>query len=165
MASSAGLGAAVHAAPVAYDNLRQVLNGDGDPRSALTGIAGAAIARPVKALRTVALGRSHLNPDRSMSVTAPARIASNSKHVTAIGLMKLVETNRIGLEDDASAHLGFVLRHPAFSSTSITLRMLLSHTSGISNGPSYPVPFDRPLSAAFSSDGAQYDDGMVEPQS
>ena len=37
--------------------------------------------------------------------------------------------------------------------------MLLSHTSGLRNGPSYPVPLGRQLSEAFTPGGRHYDAG------
>ena len=151
------------AAPSARDGpsgpgLAAALAGDGDPRHALMGLA-AASASPAGPRRTAALGRARMDPDRPMSPDAPARVASISKHVTAIGLLQLWERGRLGLLDDASDHLGFALRHPGFPGAPITVGMLLSHTSGIRNGPSYPVPFGHPLSAAFTPGGAHWDDG------
>jgi CubicO group peptidase (beta-lactamase class C family) len=151
-------------AGAASDDLQRVLDGDGDPRRALAGFAGVAFDRADGPARlVVAKGRARIGPeramDRPMSVDAPMRIASISKHVATIGVLRLVEQGRIGLEDDASDHLGFRLHHPAFPGTPITPRLLLSHTSGLRNGPSYPVPFGRPLSAALTPGGAQYDGG------
>jgi CubicO group peptidase (beta-lactamase class C family) len=37
--------------------------------------------------------------------------------------------------------------------------MLASHTSGLRNGPSYPVPLGRRLSEAFIPDGQHFDEG------
>lgn len=94
-----------------------------------------------------------------MEAASPARIASISKLVTALGFMTLVEAGKVGLDDDASDLLGFSLRHPAFPTTAITPRRLMSHTGGLRNGPSYPVAFGRPLSAALTPGGPQWDDG------
>ena len=144
----------------APDDFRRILNGDGDPRHALSGFAGIGFGGAGGSPDLeVALGRAHIDPDRAMALETPMRIASISKHVTAIGFMRLVEQKRAGLGDDVSDHLGFALRHPLFPKTPITPRMLLSHTSGLRNGPSYPVPFGRPLSAALTPGGAQYDGG------
>ena len=51
---------------------------------------------------------------------------------------------------DVSGPLGFRLRHPAWPDAAITARMLLTHTSGLRNGPSYPVPLGHRLSEAFA---------------
>jgi CubicO group peptidase (beta-lactamase class C family) len=142
------------------DDLQRILDGDGDPRHALSGFAGMAFDRPDAPARTaVALGRAHIDPDQAMSVDSPMRIASISKHATTIGFLRLLEQGKVGLDDDLSDHLGFRLRHPLFPNTPITPRRALSHTSGLRNGPSYPVPFGRPLSAALTEGGVQYDNG------
>lgn len=65
------------------------------------------------------------------------RTASVSKHVTALGAMKLKEEGRVQIDSDVSEALGFLLRHPAAPDTPITLRMLLSHVAGIHDGESY----------------------------
>jgi len=65
------------------------------------------------------------------------RIASISKLVAAIGLMRLVEDGRVDLDTDVSDYLGFALRNPAFPGQPITLRMVLSHTSSIRDGDYY----------------------------
>jgi len=155
LASGLLLGGAGPAGP-----FQAILDGDGDPRHALAGLAGAAFAAPDGPARIeVALGRAHIGPDRPMTVRTPMRIASISKHVATVGFLRLMEQGRVGLDDDVSDHLGFRLRHPRFPAVAITPRRALSHTSGLRNGPSYPVPFGRPLSAALVEGGAQYDDG------
>jgi CubicO group peptidase (beta-lactamase class C family) len=65
------------------------------------------------------------------------RIASISKTVTAIGVMKLVETGKINLDRDISDYLGYKLRNPHFADDAITMRMLLSHTSTILDNAGY----------------------------
>jgi CubicO group peptidase (beta-lactamase class C family) len=89
----------------------------------------------------------------------PFRTASVSKLVTTTGFMRLVSSGKIGLDDDASDALGFKLRHPAWPQTPITIRQLLSHTSGLRNGPSYPVPAGHKLADAFHLGGRHFDDG------
>ncbi len=60
-------------------------------------------------------------------------VASISKTITAVALMKLVEQNLISLDDDINQKLPFSVRNPNFPSVKITYRMLLSHTSSISD--------------------------------
>jgi CubicO group peptidase (beta-lactamase class C family) len=55
------------------------------------------------------------------------RVASISKHVTTIGLMRLYEQGKFKLEDDISDALGFPVRNIYHPDTPITYRMLLSH--------------------------------------
>lgn len=65
------------------------------------------------------------------------RVASISKLVVAIGIMRLVETKRLDLDADLSEHLDWTLRNPAFPDKPITARQLLSHTSSIRDGSGY----------------------------
>ncbi|MES3022638.1 MAG: serine hydrolase domain-containing protein [Pseudomonadota bacterium] len=79
------------------------------------------------------------NPALSRAATPATmyRIASISKLVTTIGVMRLVEQGKLSLDEDASTYLGFPLRNPAFPNTKITLRMLLSHTSSLRDEAGY----------------------------
>lgn len=80
---------------------------------------------------------------RAITIDDPVRIASISKLVLAIGLMRLVEQRQLDLDADVSDALGWQLRNPAFPDTPITLRMLLSHTSSLTDGAGYwQVPLD-----------------------
>lgn len=69
--------------------------------------------------------------DRWITPDDPVRVASVSKLVTAIGVMKLVEAGRLDLDSDVSRWLGWPLRNPAFPDRPITLRELLSHTGSV----------------------------------
>jgi CubicO group peptidase (beta-lactamase class C family) len=140
------------------DELTTLLNGGGDPTHALAGFAGIGFASTTAPdRRHFAAGCAHFAPDRAMTLNSPMRVASISKHIAVLGFLRLLEQGRLGLDDDASDHLGFRLRHPLYPDAVITLRHLLSHTSGLRNGPSYPVPYGRPLSAALLPGGVQYD--------
>ena len=96
---------------------------------------------------------------RPFGLDDPFRTASISKMITTVGFMQLIAQGRVGLEDDASSRLGFRLRHPAWPDRPITVRSLLSHTSGLRNGPSYPVPAGHRLAEAFEADGRHFDGG------
>ena len=102
---------------------------------------------------------SHGDVARPYSLDDPFRVASISKLVTTTGLMSLIANRQASLDDDASAFLGFTLRHPAWPDDKITVQHLLSHTSGLRNGPSYPVPAGRRLAEAFVAGGRNYDRG------
>src|SRR5437764_12993785 len=68
---------------------------------------------------------------RRVTVDDPVRVASVSKMVTAIGVMKLVDEGRLNLDRDVSDYLGWRLRNPSFPDRPITLAMLLAHTSSV----------------------------------
>jgi CubicO group peptidase (beta-lactamase class C family) len=102
-----------------------------------------------------AAGRASSQPDRPMTVDAIFSIASMTKAVTSVALMQLVDEKKVGLDDPASKYL------PAFAKVSvitsfdektgaytvkpasrpITIRHLLTHTSGL--GYSFTSPIVR----------------------
>jgi CubicO group peptidase (beta-lactamase class C family) len=78
-------------------------------------------------------------------------VASVSKMVVAIGVMKLVEQHKLNLDSDVSGWLGWSLRNPAFPDQSITLRMLLSHTSSIrDHDDQYAIPLGETVQAVMA---------------
>ncbi len=120
-------------------------------------LAGMAHAgEPVAAVRvafdrdgvtaTRAEGWADRARQRAVTAEDPVRIASISKLVTAIGVMRLVDQGRLDLDADVSDVLGWPLRHPAHPDTPITLRLLLSHRAGLTDAAGYyAVPLGEPL--------------------
>ena len=82
---------------------------------------------------------------RRATADDPVRIASVSKLVTALGVMRLVEAGMLDLDRDVSDWLGWRLRNPAFPDIPITLRMLLSHQSSLTDGADYIIPLGETL--------------------
>jgi CubicO group peptidase (beta-lactamase class C family) len=88
---------------------------------------------------------------RRVTINDPVRIASVSKLVVAIGVMKLVETGRLDLDSDVSRQLGWSLRNPAFAQAPVTLRQLLSHTSSVrDHDDQYAIPLGGSLRAVMA---------------
>ncbi len=78
---------------------------------------------------------------RSVTADDPVRVASVSKLVVAIGVMKLVEAGKLDVDSDVSRWLGWSLRNPAFPDRPISLRELLSHTSSVrDHDDQYAIP-------------------------
>jgi len=93
-------------------------------------------------------GLADVASGRKVTAGDPVRIASISKLVTAIGVMRLVEQGKLDLDDDVSEALGWSLRHPKFPDQPITLRMLLSHRSSLTDAAGYyAVPLGGELRA------------------
>jgi CubicO group peptidase (beta-lactamase class C family) len=89
----------------------------------------------------------------------PVRIASVSKLVVAIGVMKLVEQGSVDLDEDVSRYLDWPMRNPNFLERPITLRMLLSHTSSLRDGDdAYVIPLGASVKEALA-DPALWDEG------
>ncbi|MEP6701779.1 MAG: serine hydrolase domain-containing protein [Betaproteobacteria bacterium] len=91
------------------------------------------------------------------------RIASISKLVTTLGVMRLIEAGTLELDRDAGDYLGFPLRNPHFPETPITLRMLLTHTSSMRDDSGYY--WDKAsgvtLSDVLLPGGARYGTGAM----
>jgi CubicO group peptidase (beta-lactamase class C family) len=119
-------------------------------------IASAAQAAP-PATVAVAFDRNSVRPvlaegeadratQRQVTADDPVRIASISKLVTALGVMRLVDQGKLSLDRDVSDYLGWSLRHPAFPDRPITLRLLMSHQSGLLDGEDlYLIPLGTTL--------------------
>ena len=91
-------------------------------------------------------GKADLATGRNVTADDPVRVASISKLVTAIGVMRLVEAGTLDLDADVSTYLGWPLRHPRFPATKITLRLLLSHQSSLTDAAGYyATPLGEPL--------------------
>jgi len=89
------------------------------------------------------------DPATGRVVTAddPVRVASISKLVVGVGVMRLVEQGRLDLDEDVSGRLGWNLRNPAFPDP-ITLRQLLSHTSSVRDyEDQYAIPLGDTVQA------------------
>lgn len=95
------------------------------------------------------------------------RLASVSKLVTAAGILAMRERGLLDLDRDAAPDLPYSLRHPKAPGTAITLRMLLTHTSGIRDGQAYILGLDARMPAgdilradshgdALPGEGARY---------
>lgn len=95
---------------------------------------------------TQALGWADRARGRKISADDPVRIASISKLVTAIGVMRLVEQGKLDLDADVSKLLGWHLRHPRWPNEPISLRLLLSHQSSLTDAAGYyQIPLDGSL--------------------
>ncbi len=103
-------------------------------------IPGAVVlvARRGQVILHEALGHRDLERSQPMQPDSLFRMASNSKAVTAAAVMLLVDEGRIDLDAPVGAHL------PAFDNAAwepVTIRHLLTHTSGSRIKPLFLTPF------------------------
>jgi CubicO group peptidase (beta-lactamase class C family) len=125
--------------------------------SALFSITGAAQADAPVAVVRIAFDRDRITSvhtdgyadkaaARKITADDPVRVASISKLVTTLGVMRLVEAGKLDLDADVSRYLGWTLRNPAFPNLPITLRMLTSHRSSLTDASGYwQTPLDGRL--------------------
>jgi CubicO group peptidase (beta-lactamase class C family) len=94
---------------------------------------------------THASGVADRQTGRRVTADDPVRVASISKLVVAMGVMRLVEAGTLDLDADVSERLGWRLRHPNYPDVPITLRLLLSHRSGLTDAADYAIPLGQTL--------------------
>ena len=103
------------------------------------------------------------SPTRSLPANSATlyRIASISKLVTTLGVMKLVEAGLLDLDADVSAYLGYPLRNPYFPDRVINLRRLLSHTSSLRDNAGYNFDASVSLDELLLPGGRLYAQGRM----
>ena len=89
-------------------------------------------------------GHANLAHDRRATPDTIFMLASISKTVMAVAVMQAVEDGLLDLDADVNDALPFAVRNPRHPETSITLRMLLTHTSSIRDDWPTVVPFYTP---------------------
>ena len=87
---------------------------------------------------------------RRLTIDDPVRIASITKLVVALGVMRLAEQGQLDLDRDVSGYLGWSLRNPAFPDRPITLRLLLSHRASLKDDIDYAIPLGTSLQQALA---------------
>ncbi|MFH7042285.1 serine hydrolase domain-containing protein [Paucibacter sp. JuS9] len=83
-------------------------------------------------------GRRYIAPPGGVDLPVTAdtlfRMASVTKLVVAVAAWRLVDAGRLDLDADIGKILGYELRHPRYSRTPLTARLLLTHRSGLTDG-------------------------------
>jgi CubicO group peptidase (beta-lactamase class C family) len=104
-------------------------------------------------------------PARSRGADAHTlyRVASISKPVTTLGVLRLVESGLLDLDRDVGDYLGYALRNPHFPDAPITLRMLLGHTSSLRDDAGYywEAKLSVDLKDLLTSGGARHGIGAM----
>ena len=96
---------------------------------------------------------------RRATIDDPVRIASISKLVVAIGVMRMVEDQALDLDRPVGDYLGYKVENPAFPGQPVTLRQLLSHTGSLrDHDDQYAIPLGATLRAVLA-DPSSWDPG------
>ena len=135
-----------------------------DPAMQLASLSVLAI-RAGQPVYEQAFGRRFIGngvlPDKPATPDTLYRIASISKMMTTLGLMRLVEAGRMELEADVSGYLGFSLRNPHFPQRVITLRSLLTHSSSLRDDGGYSWPLATALKDVLVPGAPLYGEGRM----
>ncbi len=140
---------------------------DAMSRGRLPGLA-AAIVKDGELAWTGAWGEMNLAEGTPVRADTIFMVASISKAIAALAVMRAVEAGLVDLDANINDYLPFSVRHPT-SSTAITLRQLLTHTSGIRDdnafiwgnytyGADASEPLGDYLERYLSDTGADYAD-------
>lgn len=108
-------------------------------------------------LGTAADGVADPSTRRPTGIDDPVRVASISKLVVAVGVMKMVEEKILDLDRPVGDYLGFAVENPSFPGQPVTLRRLMSHTSSLrDHDDQYAIPLGGTLRAVLD-DPASWD--------
>jgi CubicO group peptidase (beta-lactamase class C family) len=132
----------------------------------LMGVAGAVFVDGRK-VWSKEYGYRDYRRTQPFTTTTPTTIASITKTFTGVAMMRLVAEGKLDLDADVNRYLPFSIRNPRFPDTPITLRMIATHTSSItdrwevyrdtydfSGGPAEPL--SDFITSYFAPDGRRY---------
>lgn len=92
------------------------------------------VANKNKIIMTTNNGVMSLETKVSLDNDCIFRIASISKVIVAIGAMTLYDQGKLDINEDISKYLGYMVRNPRYPMIPITIKMLMTQTSSISDG-------------------------------
>lgn len=99
--------------------------------------ASLVLCAPGGAQDVFCFGHARLRPKTPVTERTCFRIASISKLVMSFAALSLVESGQLDLDGDISQYLGYAVRSPHAPDVPVTMRMLLTHTAGISDAGPY----------------------------
>ncbi len=99
--------------------------------------ASLVLLHPGGMTETFCFGHARLSPKIPVTEHTCFRAASVSKLVMTFGALSLCADSHLDLDADISEYLGYSVRNPHASDIPITMRMLLTHTSGIRDEGNY----------------------------
>ena len=101
-------------------------------------VGGAVlVARHGEILYERYYGFADLTAHRAVDENTYFRLASVTKFVSGIGVMRLVENGALDLDGDIGDVLGAEIRNPRHPDAPVTLRQLMTHTSGVNENGGY----------------------------
>lgn len=111
-------------------------------------------------------GRRYIHPtqraqDLPVNERTLFRVASISKLVASVAVMRLVDQGRLDLDADVSEVLGWPLRHPQFPHAPISLRLLMTHRSGLTDAAGYAWGTDTALREVLAPGGRLFRDAAA----
>jgi CubicO group peptidase (beta-lactamase class C family) len=117
-----------HLSKEEYRRYYRILNDFFDSALLKTGFnGGVLVAKDGAIVFEKYQGKKDLRGSDTMSANTPLHLASTSKTFTAVATLRLIQENKLSLNDSLSKFF------PGFPYPGITVKMLLSHRSGLPN--------------------------------
>ncbi|TDF38538.1 class A beta-lactamase-related serine hydrolase [Alteromonadaceae bacterium M269] len=115
------------------------------------GAVAYALVEGDKVIATGGMGKKSLNDDTPVTADSTVRIGSITKTFTAIALMKLVEQNKLQLNQSVEKLLPSLPLENPYENSPVTLAMMLEHTAGLTDltGKEFNYPTALSLDDAF----------------
>ena len=115
-----------------------------------------------------AFGTLELGASAPLEVDTPIRVASVTKTFVAASVLRLAETGRLGLDDPISQHLSPIylgmLSGDGYDVDAISVRHLLTHTSGIADYAGYEENYEGEFQRRIEADPTFQWDRELEVQ-
>ena len=99
--------------------------------------AALVLCHPGGANDVFCFGHARLRPQTPVTENTCFRIASVSKLVMSLAALSLAESGQLDLDRNISDYLGYVVRSPHAPDLPVTMRMLLTHTAGLTDSGPY----------------------------
>ena len=135
--------------------------------SAIPGVA-IVVLRDGETVHSAGYGYADVERGRAMTADTPMNLASISKPVLGMGLLRLREEGRLDLDAEVNDFLDFEVDIPIIEFERITVRTLAAHTSGIADfldettyvpNADPPTPVGDFVRQLLVPGGARYNDG------
>lgn len=114
--------------------------------------ASVAVVSGGQVVDTFVYGRANRADNIPVTEDTFFKIASVTKMISALGVMRLVENRQLELDADISDYLPWQVRNPAFPEDPITLRQIMTHTASFLDDYHYNMATDgeiTPLNIVF----------------
>ena len=135
--------------------------------AAIPGVA-VIVLHDGQIVHSAGYGYADVESRRPMTPDTPINLASISKPVLGMALLRLREESRLDIDATVNQYLPFTVDNPNVEGERITVRELAAHSSSIADfydpsllvlGADAPAPVEDYVRQLLASDGSHYDDG------
>ncbi|MBP6155168.1 MAG: serine hydrolase, partial [Chitinophagales bacterium] len=113
-------------------NIRQISNEINDVyRDSIFNGFAVSVVNNKKILYKNGFGYADISSNKNYTVKTIQNVASISKTLVGIALLKAQELGKLDIDDPINKYLPFTVYNPYYPNTEITIRQLATHTSSI----------------------------------